>query len=91
MVSCEGIIIYPNLMALILPAVCERYYKSLYEDHRREQKGTKARHRAAQKHMRRKKEVNKVYYVQKLQSLPFPNLSHFPPQGHPIPPQGHTP
>ena len=50
-----------------LLAACERYFKSLHEDELREKNGTRQRHRASQKRLRRKKEV--CYYVHECQYM----------------------
>lgn len=49
--------IIATITVLLHIGAIERYFKSLYEDKKRDMKGTKATHRRTQKHLRRKKEV----------------------------------
>lgn len=41
---------------------CERYFLSLYEDHKRSLNGTKVKHRIQQRRLRRKKQVHVLHY-----------------------------
>ena len=48
---------YGIMLLFLSLGACERYFISLYEDYKREIKGTKDRHRVQQRRLRRKKQV----------------------------------